>query len=240
MTMLFPQDIESNMADMGGRADVRMFRTVVDTSLDGIGISTLPDLRFVYVNQAFAKMAGVPRADLIGHTVDEFDFVADKIVYERERRRLESEGAIRDLAFRLQTRDGGHTTVRLSVVMVEQGGERRAIWMLHDITELKKTERTLRVEVTARALTEQRLRESEAMVRAIADTSLDGIIVCTLPDLRFVYVNDAYVKMTGIPRSELMGIRSRNSSLVPTKPSTRKIVIVCSVKALSAMSWSTW
>jgi two-component system sensor histidine kinase/response regulator len=205
ITMLSRQGNEYKMAEMGGCGDVHMFRSIVDTSLEGIGISTLPDLRFVYVNDAFVRMTGIPRADLIGHTVDEFNFIADKSVYERERRRLETEGAIRDLAFSLQTGDGRRVIVRLSAVMVEEEGERRAVWMLHDITELKKTEQNLRAEVTERTLTEQRLRESEAMVRMIVDTSLDGTGISTLPDLRFVYVNDAYVKMLGIPRAALIG-----------------------------------
>jgi PAS domain S-box-containing protein len=132
--MLFIRNNECGMAATGGCSDDQMFRTIVDTSFDGIGISTFPDLRFVYVNEAFARMTGVARAPLIGRLATEFDFVADKRGYDRTRLRLERDGAIRYKTFELQTKDGARANVRISAVIVEQDGERRVVWMLHDIT----------------------------------------------------------------------------------------------------------
>ena len=140
-----------------------MCRMIVDTRLDGIGICPLPDLRFVYVNEAYAKMTGIPRAELIGHAIPEFKFGPDEAEYEELRASLEHAGFIRDVVVPLESRTGTRVTLLVSAVIAEQEGERRAIWMLRDITELKRTVASLRAEVAERTVTEQRLRESEAM-----------------------------------------------------------------------------
>src|SRR5271163_5195962 len=86
-------------------ASERMFRTVVDTSLDAIGISTMPDLRFVYVNEAYEKLTGVFGADVIGHTLTERNPGLDEAALTEIRNRLERDGFIRDLVLFLQRGD---------------------------------------------------------------------------------------------------------------------------------------
>src|SRR5438132_847557 len=50
------EELESSEAERRLAKSELTLRTVVDTSLDAIGISTLPDLRFIQVNQAFERM----------------------------------------------------------------------------------------------------------------------------------------------------------------------------------------
>ncbi len=203
--MLCRQGNECRMTDMGGCADVRMFRMIVDTSLDGIGICTLSDLRFVYVNDAYVKLTGIPRAALIGHALPEFDLGPDAATYETMRKQLERDGFVRDVVLQARHRDDKLTTVLCSMVMVEQEGERRAIWMLRDITELKRTEESLRSEVTERALTEQRLRESEAMIRKVFETSQDAVTIARMSDGTFRDVNESFFRQIGYERAEVIG-----------------------------------
>lgn len=182
-----------------------MFRTIVDTSLDGIGVCRLPDMCFVYVNEAFAKMTGISSAELIGHFVSEFDFVPEKATYEAAVRRLESDGVIRNMTIDLQIRGGGLATVMLSAVMVYQQGEWRVIWMLRDISALKETEASLRAEVAERAAAERKLRESEAMVRKIIETSQDCVTIARIADGTYRDVNQAFERHLGFKRSEAIG-----------------------------------
>ena len=89
------------MGENGNSQNDLMFRTVVATSLDGIGICTLPDLRFIYVNDAFVNMTGIARGALIGHTVPEFNLGPGEAAYAEIRRCIERDGFVRDLVLQL-------------------------------------------------------------------------------------------------------------------------------------------
>jgi PAS domain S-box-containing protein len=181
------------------------FRTIVDTSLEGIGISTLPDLRFIYVNDAFAKITGYSRDQLLGHNTTEIDIGIDGAVTEDIRGRLARDGFARDLLFQFRSSEGTLTTALGSAVIDEAEGEPRLIWMLHDITAVKQTEATLRAEIAEGARTEQRLRESEAMVRKIIETCPDCITIARTSDGTYREVNEAFLRQFGFQRSEVVG-----------------------------------
>jgi PAS domain S-box-containing protein len=116
------------IVEPGMPASERMFRTVEDTSLEAIGISTMADLRFVYVNEAYEKLTGASSTDVIGHTLTERNPGLDQALLREISDRLERDGFIRDLVLTLQMADCEPTTVLGSAVMVEEDGETRLIW----------------------------------------------------------------------------------------------------------------
>ena len=193
------------MVENGNNQNDLMFRTVVDTSLDGIGICTLPELRFVYVNDAFVNLTGIARSALIGHRVPEFNLGPGEAAYEEIRRCIERDGFVRELVLQLLNSAGEPAPLLCSAVMVEQEGERRAIWMLRDISALKQIEASLRAEVAERAQAEVKLRESEAMVRKIIATSQDAVTIARMSDGTYRDVNDAFLKQFGYERDEVIG-----------------------------------
>jgi PAS domain S-box-containing protein len=193
------------VVEPGMLAIERMFRTVVDTSLEAIGISTMLDLRFVYVNEAYEKLTGISSADVIGHTLTERNPGLDQALLREISDRLERDGFIRDLELPLQMGDCEPTTVLGSAVMVEEDGETRLIWMLRDISELKRTEVSLRSEVAERVRTEAKLRESEAMVRRIIDTIPDCVTIAQISDGTYREINEAFLKKFGYERGEVIG-----------------------------------
>jgi PAS domain S-box-containing protein len=75
--------------------------------------------------------------------------------------------------------------------------------LLHTTEELKKYQSQLEVMLAERT---RELREREEQFRAIAETSLDGIFQSTNESKggKYQYVNDAYAKMLGYTREELL------------------------------------
>lgn len=73
-------------------------------------------------------------------------------------------------------------------------------------------------DITERIEAQQALQEREARYRALMDTALDGVWI-TDAEGRFVAVNDAYVRMSGYARSELlqMAIADIEASEDPTQ-----------------------
>lgn len=173
------------------RLDELTFRTIVDTSLEGIGVSSLPDLRFLYVNESFLKIVGLSRAEVIGRNIAEADIGLDDELIEEIGRRIERDGFIRDLELPLRSATGRLTIALGSAVNVVQEGQPRMLWTVHDISALKKTEASL--------------RENEAMVRKIIETSPDGITIARTSDGTYREVNEAFLKLIGAKRSDVVG-----------------------------------
>jgi PAS domain S-box-containing protein len=203
------------------------FRTIVDTSLEGIGISSLPDLRFIYVNAAFERIIGLSLAEVLGrdYSIKGLPLGLDRSVYDEFVSRLEKDGAIRGMELPLPVeRDGVERTLLVSAVKVEQEGEHRAVWMLRDITELKKTEATLRAEVAEHTRMEQRLRESEAMVRKIIETCPDCITIARTSDGTYREVNEAFLRQFGFQRSEVIGKTVNDLRIWGERPQAREVM----------------
>ena len=201
-----------------------LLRTMIDGSLEGIGVSSLPDLRFIYVNEAFAKITGYLRTELEGHTTAEIDIGLNAGVTADIQSRLARDGCVRDLLLQFRSKKGELTTALGSAVISEDGGNPRLLWMLHDVTELKRTEASLRAEIAERTRTEQRLRESEAMVRKIIETSPDSVTITRFSDGTYREVNQAFLRHVGRERSEVVG-KSLSELNVWADPAQARIFI---------------
>ena len=76
--------------------------------------------------------------------------------------------------------------------------------VVRDAAGVKTHNQGILVDITERKLAEDALRKSEEKFRRIVETAAEGFILMD-EDLRIVDVNDAYCKMLGYAREELLG-----------------------------------
>jgi PAS domain S-box-containing protein len=193
------------------------FRTLIDSSVDAIAVTSLPDLRFVMVNPAFEKVWGIARDDLIGRPVTDFNFLPRNSDYHRSADRIANailkKGGFQGANLRLLDRRGEWITMLTSAAKIEWDGAPCALFMHRDITGMKEAEVNLRAEVAERQKMEEKLRTSEAMLRSIFDASGDAISLARLHDGTYVSINDSWVKEFGFSRDEAIGKNARELGL---------------------------
>jgi PAS domain S-box-containing protein len=170
------------------QAREQQYRAIFDGSADAMGLWS-DELRLVDVNEAFTRLSGWTREDVIGRPLSERDGepeVAQRIALIR--------GALAGVEGRIETRvpgkDGQRLEVEVRYVPVSFGGVSYALSVARDITERNTALRALRAQ--------------EQKYRAMFDSTVDAIVLWS-SELRVVDVNDAFVLMTGLRRDEVVG-----------------------------------
>ena len=142
------------------RASEEKFATVFQVSPDAIGIIKAADGTILDVNEAFTRMLGYTRSDVIGRVWTDVGLVPstderDKLIelYRREEKVVDYE-----LAFKAW--DGNTTTVLLSLTSITVSEEACILAIVHDITKRKRAEEALRQAQAELALG---IRERSAM-----------------------------------------------------------------------------
>ena len=118
----------------------KVFRYAADI----IAIVRRRDRVYVEVNDAFCKITGYSREDIVGHTTDECNFWAGGEERQRVRQLIEERGSFHNEEAGVQTKDGLLKTGLLSVDLIVFSGERNDLLVWHDISERILAERDLR------------------------------------------------------------------------------------------------
>lgn len=181
-----PQDIQEELRlamKIVEQSPVILFRRV-----------PFPKPRLEYVSQNIARF-GYTAQELLSGKVTFRDLV-HKDDQERVRREIENFAArnIGDYTqnYRMVTREGQVRWVE-DTTTTERDPD-------GSITYYQGTV----VDVTERKLAEEKLQESEAKFRRIVETSAEGFLM-TDNDQRIIDVNDAFCRMLGFSRSEILG-----------------------------------
>ncbi len=143
------------------------------------------------VNRAAEDLFGYRRDELVGMNIG--GLYANPHDREKFQREIETKGAVKDYEVRLRKKDGAELCCFLSstVRRSPEGDVTGYQGIIHDITEFRKAERAL--------------RQSEKKFSTIFRSSPDWIAISTLEEGRFIDVNDAFLKMTGFSREEVIG-----------------------------------
>ena len=149
--------------------------------------------RFVSVNAAFLKVTGLSLERVVGKTVNEvIPEPSLTLVLGKYRQAVEEKTIVRWE----ETSDypGGRLTGAVSVAPVfdNKGTCTHLVGSVHDITERKQAEVTL--------------RESEERHRTILHTAMDGFWVLDTQG-RLLEVNESYCRMSGYSAEELLAMR---------------------------------
>lgn len=119
------------------------FRAVFDNASIGISITSLPEWRYLDVNDYFLHACGYRRSEVIGKTASNLHIWKDT---EREAYLIEllkTQGMVRDMEVRCQTKSGRVLDAIVSADVFYPDGSPRVITIYHDITQRKQAEYAL-------------------------------------------------------------------------------------------------
>jgi PAS domain S-box-containing protein len=151
----------------------------------------------LYVNDAFVRMSGYARADVVGRSLNVLRGPdSDPETLERIRTAL----------------DGGHS-FQTEILNYRKGGT--SYWAELTLEPVRDADGTIQHwvmiqrDITDRRRAADALRRSEEMFRGIFENAWAGVSL-TDPTGRFVSANPAFAAMLGMPESEIVGRYSRD------------------------------
>lgn len=145
-------------------------------------ISSLEDGRFIEFNEAFGRICGYRREEVIGRTAGELGIWEDPADRAGIVQALRHGAKVRDMEVRMRGRDGRIFVGLLSAELIEVNGEQRLLTLVNDITARKEME--------------EALKRGENHYRAIIE-AFDGLIYICSPDYRIEFMNERLIRRTG-------------------------------------------
>ena len=118
--------------------------------------------RVIEVNDAFEKITGYRRDEIVGRPEAGYWVFADPLEFDRAQRCFLESGRLSNFEFRVRRKDGEIRTCVTSAESIHVNGKLCCVSATIDITERRRTE--------------EALRRSEAKYRAIVENSNDGIL----------------------------------------------------------------
>ncbi|MBI5444290.1 MAG: PAS domain S-box protein, partial [Deltaproteobacteria bacterium] len=163
-------------------ATAKYARSLLEASLDPL-VTISPEGKIMDANESAVKVTGVPKDQLIG--TDFSDYFTEPEKAREGYRQVFAKGSVTDYPLTIRHRDGQLTDVlyNASVYRDMQG-------------------KVLGVFAAARDVTAQ--RQAAQYARSLIEASLDPLVTIS-PEGKITDVNEATVKVTGMPRKELIG-----------------------------------
>src|SRR5262249_20565953 len=103
-----------------------------------VTLTSIHDHRYREVNEAFERMTGWRRDEVLGRTPLEVDSWVDPAEREELVKRLLNEGTVRNVETKIRRKDGQIRSLLGSSELIEINGEPCALSVIADITEVKK------------------------------------------------------------------------------------------------------
>ena len=120
------------------------FRKAFNANPEPITIATIPEGRYVDVNESFLRVTGYSREEVIGRTSRELNFWARPEDRANFIQMFLRQGSVRDLEITFRTKSGEIRVAVDSAEAIEVAGQECAIAIFRDITERKSLEKQLR------------------------------------------------------------------------------------------------
>jgi PAS domain S-box-containing protein len=157
-------------------------RSLIEASLDPL-VTISPEGKITDVNEATVKVTGVPRERLVG--TDFSDYFIEPEKAREGYRHVFSQGFVTDYPLTIRHRDGRLTDVlyNASVYKNSRGDVLGAFAAARDVTSQK---------------------QASQYARSLIEASLDPLVTIS-GDGTITDVNEATVKVTGVPRERLVG-----------------------------------
>jgi PAS domain S-box-containing protein len=187
----FVRDVtEQRRAEDERRQALERFSAAFTNSPDGILISRLRDGKVVAVNDAWVAINGYAREAVVGRTLAELGVWSgeERVAYVE---RLQKEGRVSNFLATLRRADGGMRQTLLSAIRIEMDGEPCIMSLGRDITEQRRAEAAK--------------RQALERFQKVFDHSPDSISISRLSDGKVIAVNDAWVRLNGIAREQVVG-----------------------------------
>lgn len=154
-------------------------------------IVRLADHRFVKVNRGFLELSGHARDAVVGRSLVEIDLLGGAERAALARQRLEAGHTIPQMEAELPLPDGGTRLVILAGQPIELADQRCMLFTFADLEPRRRAEAALRA--------------SEEHFAAVFRMAPVAMLVSESATRRIVEVNDAFVRMTGLPVGDTVG-----------------------------------
>jgi two-component system cell cycle sensor histidine kinase/response regulator CckA len=183
-------NLQEDLSEQQLRQMAEKYARMIQASPDAITVRSLPERRYIEINEGFTKLTGYLPEEVIGKTPRELGLWVDTQPHELARDQLEESGKVHSAEFRFRTKTGEIRWGSVSAVRVNLDGQECMLAVTHDITDRKNAE--------------DAVRRSEADLRSLVEGAPYGIYRVTL-DGRILMANPAIVKMLGYEsQSELL------------------------------------
>jgi PAS domain S-box-containing protein len=193
--LLMSNDIsEKKLAEEQLRQASQYARSLIESSLDPL-VTISADGKITDVNEATIKVTGVSRAQLIG--TDFSNYFTEPEKARGGYLQVFAEGFVTDYPLTIRHNDGGLTDVLYNAsVYRDARGD------------------VLGVFAAARDVTAQ--KQASQYARSLIESSLDPLVTISA-DGKITDVNEATIKVTGVPREQLIGTDFSNYFTEPEK-----------------------
>ena len=191
------QDItEVKLAEAALRQSEARYRTVFQTSPDGVSINRTADGHFLDVNDGFTDLLGWQLDEVIGKTSRDINIWRHSADQKKLMKALQQDGYCKELEADLVTKNGRFLTALISANALTLDGVPCILYIARDITDRK-------------------LADAEIQLAAKVFTNAREGILITAADGDIVNVNEAFTRITGFERDEVLGKNPRilNSGL---------------------------
>lgn len=125
------------------RASEKRFSTIFDLSPVAISITHAADERFLEVNKSFLNLLGFERQEVLGKTAVELGIIKESAAHKCIAAAILGQHSVPGLEIKVLTKSGEVRDMLSSLELVELGGERCVLTFANDITERKRSEKTL-------------------------------------------------------------------------------------------------
>ncbi len=157
---------------------------------DAVLLSRFTDGAFVKINRSFTDLSGYSAEEVIGKDGVSLNIWRSPADRRRWAAIMQRDGACAGLEFQFRRKDGELRTCLLSSRLVTVRGIPHAISIIHDISERKQLEDTL--------------RQSEARYRLIAEHATDVICLLCPETARFTFFSPSVTRLIGYSVAEAL------------------------------------
>jgi diguanylate cyclase (GGDEF)-like protein/PAS domain S-box-containing protein len=183
------------------RQSEEKFSKAFQSSPDAMLITRLHNGHFVEVNEGFCRLTGYTREEALSSSTIDLGLWPNLQDRERIVAELQQNHGIHEYELDFRIKSGRILNCLYSGEIIQLGNEAHVLSVVHDITERKQMEKTL--------------RGSEEKHRIIVQTAMDGFWQMDMQG-NFVYVNDAYCQMSGYSEQELLSMKISDLDVAET------------------------
>jgi len=173
------------------RESEERFRAFFSMSPYSMAIIRSKDRVHLDVNEAFVKDSGYTREELVGHSSNEFDHMANPEELTQMIQLVRRDGYLSNFEYHHKCRDGEIRNKLFSMYPLTYEGE--------------KVYASIDIDVTAERQAEAERRESEKLFHDIFEVSPYAMSITSLAEGVFLEVNKAYQELTGLRKEDLIG-----------------------------------
>lgn len=154
-------------------------------------ICSIPDGRFIEVNDAWVENTGFKREEAIGRTALDLNIWVSLEEREATMTILRSKGSVSNREVRFRVKNGNIKICLFSADVLPLAQGTYMLCVLRDITHIKQTDEALRL-------------SQEKYTKAF-QSHPEPMSINTIPDGVYIEVNEAYLKASGYTRDEVIG-----------------------------------